>query len=86
MASARDCSRYMKPIVMSALCLTLSSQAIGAPKPDPKNPQYILGYSAGRRDERIDLCQRFERHSAVAQTLLGQARMVVIRAFCQRKM
>jgi hypothetical protein len=75
----------MKRIVMTALCLTLSSQAISAPKPDPRNPQYMLGYSAGRRDERMDLCQRFERHSALAQTLLGQARMMLIRTFCRRK-
>jgi hypothetical protein len=52
------------------------------PKPEPKNPQYKLGYQAGRRDERADLCSRFEKHSAAATTLLGDARMILIRAFC----
>lgn len=52
------------------------------PKPEPKSQQYIMGYQAGRRDERADLCSRFEKHAAVATGLLGAARMVLIRAFC----
>ena len=55
------------------------------PKPDPKNQQYILGYQAGRRDERADLCRRFEKHAAVATGLLGEVRMVLIRAFCEAR-
>lgn len=67
------------------MLITGPSQAAGAPKPNPRDPQFLLGYAAGRQDERIDLCQRFEKHSAVAETLLGKARMMLIRAFCHRK-
>jgi len=64
-------------------CIVCAPAAFAVPaKPDPKSPQYIMGYEAGRRDERADLCNRFEKHGAVATGLLGQARMVLIRAFC----
>ena len=76
----------MKPgrIVFSAalVCAAFSVAAFDSPRPDPNNPQYRMGYLAGRRDERTDLCNRFEKHSAMAATLLGEARMVLIRAFC----
>ena len=51
-------------------------------KPDTHNPQYLMGYQAGRRDERADLCGRFEKHSTIATELLGEVRMALIRAFC----
>jgi len=71
-----------------AFALLLVGLALGVagfdtpPKPEPKNQQYIMGYQAGRRDERAELCSRFERHAAMATGLLGEARMVLIRAFC----
>ena len=71
-----------------AFALLLVGLALGLagfdtpPKPDPKNQQYIMGYQAGRRDERAELCSRFEKHAAVATGLLGEARMVLIRTFC----
>ena len=77
-----------RTVILGALFLglVLGSAALAAnPKHDLRNPQYMLGYSAGRRDERLDLCQRFERHITVAQSLLGQARMVLVRAFCKSK-
>jgi hypothetical protein len=71
----------------SILSLLLSSPALGiGAKPDPRNPQYQMGYSAGRRDERLDLCRRFEKHSSVAESLLGRARIVLIRAFCKSRL
>ena len=75
-------------IALSAvlICTAHSVAAFGKAKPDPNNPQYRMGYLAGRRDERGDLCSRFEKHSAVAATLLGQARMVLIRAFCASRL
>ena len=74
-------------IALSAatVCIALATAVLGAPQPDPKSPQYIMGYQAGRRDERADLCGRFEKHSALAVTLLGEARMVLIRAFCTKQ-
>jgi hypothetical protein len=51
-------------------------------KPDTRDPQYMMGYQAGRRDERADLCGRFEKHSTVAAGLLGEVRMALIRTFC----
>jgi hypothetical protein len=71
---------------LSFLSFILASPALGAdPRPDPRSPQYRLGYSAGRRDERLDLCRRFEKHSVVAESLLGRARMVLVRAFCKSR-
>ena len=74
----------MAGIAFSAVlaCAALGAAAFDSPRPDPGNPQYRMGYLAGRRDERTDLCNRFEKHSAVAATLLGEARMVLIRTFC----
>jgi hypothetical protein len=70
-------------ILMMVGCTTLGlSAADSLPKPDIHNPQYVLGYEAGRRDERADLCNRFEKHSTLAATLLGDARILLIRAFC----
>jgi hypothetical protein len=61
----------------------LGSDANGqAQKPDVHNPQYVMGYQAGLRAERADLCSRFEKHSVVAENLLGKARMALVRAFC----
>jgi hypothetical protein len=68
------------------VCAAFSVAAFDNSKPDPGNPQYRMGYLAGRRDERNDLCNRFEKHSAAAATLLGQARMVLIRAFCASRL
>jgi hypothetical protein len=66
-------------LVMAAL----GSGASGQPqKPDVHSPQYIMGYQAGLRAERADLCSRFEKHSVVAENLLGKARMALVRAFC----
>jgi hypothetical protein len=68
---------------MMVACTILGLSAFDSlPKPDTHNPQYMLGYEAGRRNERTDLCNRFEKHSTVAATLLGDARILLIRAFC----
>ena len=68
--------------VVSA-CVAFGMAAFDSPpKPNPNNPQYMMGYQAGRRDERADLCNRFEKHSTIAEGLLGQARMALIRTFC----
>jgi hypothetical protein len=69
-----------------SILLAISASVTGAQgqdrKPDPQNSQYQMGYQAGRRDERAELCGKFEKHSAVATGLLGEARMLLIRAFC----
>jgi hypothetical protein len=71
---------------VALVCAALGAAAFDSPKPDPGNPQYRMGYLAGRRDERNDLYNRFEKHSAVAATLLGEARMILIRAFCATRL
>jgi hypothetical protein len=72
--------------IVFALLLCCSALGLAGfdtpPKPDPHNPQYRMGYEAGRRDERADLCNRFEKHKTVAAGLLGEARMILIHAFC----
>jgi hypothetical protein len=64
------------------LFLAFAPATFAAPKPNPHDPQYTMGYQAGRRDERADICRKFEKHSALATTLLGKARILLIRAFC----
>ena len=73
--------RIVFPVMLGGLALGLAAFD-ARPKPDPKNQQYVMGYQAGRRDERADLCNRFEKHKTVAAGLLGEARMILIRAFC----
>ena len=46
------------------------------------NEQYMRGYRAGRRDERRDLCNKFEQHKAGVAGALGAARMGLIHTFC----
>jgi hypothetical protein len=75
-------------VARAAILIVLGLVAVGPsalgqpPKPDARNQQYKMGYQAGRRDERVDLCHRFESHSAIAEGLLGKARMGLVRAFC----
>jgi 2-hydroxychromene-2-carboxylate isomerase len=73
--------RIAFPLLLVGLVLGLAGFD-APPKPDPKSQQYRMGYEAGRRNERADLCSRFEKHAAVATGLLGAARMILIRAFC----
>jgi hypothetical protein len=79
-----------KPILYKRITVSLflaftaaGLAAFGFPiKPNIPDKQFNLGFEAGRRAERADLCQRFEKHSTVATGLLGDARMATIRAFC----
>ena len=71
-------SRFLAAFIVLEMLVPAS---YAATKANRKDEQYQVGYQAGRRDERADLCRRFEKHSAAAETLLGEARMVLIRAF-----
>jgi hypothetical protein len=71
-------SLYLTALLLVALSLAAFDTSS---KPDPHTPQYNMGYEAGRRDERKDICNKFEKRSVIASTILGEARMILIRAF-----
>jgi len=73
-------------LVRITLCLLLCGALVACEKPPapakPDNKDYMRGYSAGRRDERKAICDRFEQHKAGFQGALGSARMGLIHTFC----
>jgi hypothetical protein len=77
----------MKPVHTVIFLVVFSGTLAGAsfakPPPAPTaRQQYMMGYQAGRRDERAELCNRFEKHKDVVAGVLGAVRMALIHAFC----